>query len=104
LTEEGLAKLGYSDTIVFRPGYLAGVNRAESRPAETIFGGMTKLLSLVSDSVEIEISTLAKAMTVASKLGSEGLPASVGATKVKLDDGTTYTVVSNAGALALAKL
>jgi hypothetical protein len=44
-------------------------------------------------------------MTVASKLGSEGLPASVGATKVKLaDSGITYTVVTNAGALALAKL
>ncbi|KAH6915791.1 hypothetical protein BKA70DRAFT_1253780 [Coprinopsis sp. MPI-PUGE-AT-0042] len=105
LTEEGLAKLGYSDTIVFRPGYLAGTKRSESRPAEAIFGGVTKLLSYVSNSVEIDVSTLAKAMTVASKLGSEGLPASVGATKVKLaDSGITYTVITNAGALALAKL
>jgi hypothetical protein len=38
LTEEGLARLGYQDTIVFRPGYLAGTNRPEPRLAETIFG------------------------------------------------------------------
>jgi oxidoreductase len=38
LTEEGLAKLGYKETIVFRPGYLAGTSRGESRVAESIFG------------------------------------------------------------------
>jgi len=35
LTEEGLASLGYSDTIIFRPGFLAGVSR--NRIAERIF-------------------------------------------------------------------
>lgn len=38
LTEEGLAKLGYKDTIVFRPGFLAGTHRADSRPLESVFG------------------------------------------------------------------
>ncbi|EAU90403.1 hypothetical protein CC1G_00787 [Coprinopsis cinerea okayama7 len=104
LTEEGLARLGYSDTIIFRPGFLAGTKRPETRLAESIFGGFTRLASYVTDTVEIEISTLAKAMLVASKLGSEGLPPAAGATKVKLEDGTTYTVIGNAGAIALAKL
>ena len=38
LTEEGLAHLGYDDTIIFRPGFLAGANREETRTAETILG------------------------------------------------------------------
>jgi len=52
----------------------------------------------------LQIGTLAKAMAVAGKLGSENLPASAGATKVELKDGTSYTVIGNAGALELAKL
>jgi hypothetical protein len=34
LTEEALASIGYSDTIIFRPGLLAGVRRPEPRYAE----------------------------------------------------------------------
>ena len=37
LTEEGLASLGYSDTIIFRPGGLRA-NREKPRPAEKIVG------------------------------------------------------------------
>jgi oxidoreductase len=36
LTEEGLAGLGYQETIVFRPGALAGTNRSEFRLAERV--------------------------------------------------------------------
>ena len=36
LTEEALASIGYSDTIIFRPGLLAGVHREEPRYAEAI--------------------------------------------------------------------
>lgn len=104
LTEEGLARLGYSDTIVFRPGFLAGTNRSERRMAESLFGKVTGALSYVTDSIQIEITTLAKAMGVAGRMGSDALPPAVGATKVKLDDGTSYTVIGNAGAIALAKL
>ena len=43
-------------------------------------------------------------MAIAGKLGSDNLPTSAGATKVKLDDGTVYTVIGNAGAIELAKL
>jgi hypothetical protein len=37
LTEQGLASLGYDDVIVFRPGFLVGTDRKDSRIAETIF-------------------------------------------------------------------
>ena len=36
LTEEALASIGYSDTIIFRPGLLAGVHRQEPRYAEAV--------------------------------------------------------------------
>ena len=38
LTENGLASLGYSDTIIFRPLMLKGAERSGSRIAETAFG------------------------------------------------------------------
>ncbi|KAF6753457.1 hypothetical protein DFP72DRAFT_966756 [Ephemerocybe angulata] len=104
LTEEGLARLGYKDTIVFRPGFLAGTDRGETRVAESIFGTITGFLSHFSNSLEINIGTLGKALAVAGKLGSDNLPPAAGATKVTLKDGTSYTVIGNAGAIELAKL
>ncbi|KAG8221102.1 hypothetical protein J3R82DRAFT_2623 [Butyriboletus roseoflavus] len=47
LTELGLARLGYADTIVFRPALLRGAERPERRIAESIFGYGT-LVRLVS--------------------------------------------------------
>ena len=38
LTELALARLGYSETIVFRPGLLKGAERADKRLGETVFG------------------------------------------------------------------
>jgi hypothetical protein len=38
LTELALARLGYADTIIFRPGFLRGAQRGETRLAETIAG------------------------------------------------------------------
>jgi len=104
MTEEALARLGYSDTIVFRPGFLAGTNRPNHRLAESLFGGFTHLASYFSNSVQIDIGVLARAIVTASRLGSDGLPPQVGATKVTLKDGTSYTVVGNAGCIALANL
>jgi oxidoreductase len=37
-TEQGLADLGYADTIVFRPGFLRNTNRLVFRPVEAIAG------------------------------------------------------------------
>jgi len=36
LTEQALAELGYKDTIIFRPGMLANVQRPEKRLAESV--------------------------------------------------------------------
>jgi len=103
LTEEGLAKLGYSDTIIFRPGMLQGTAREHPRLAETVFGKVTSVLSHFSDSIEIQISALAKSMYFAGKLGSDGLPDSVGATKEDDAGGFGFTSINNAGAIALSK-
>lgn len=38
LTENGLAELGYKDTIIFRPGFLANAERKGGRLMESVFG------------------------------------------------------------------
>ncbi|PWN36399.1 uncharacterized protein FA14DRAFT_114503, partial [Meira miltonrushii] len=74
LTEEGLASLGYSDTILFRPGFLAQANRAQSRKVEQIYGFVThNILSHVWNDAEIKVAVLAKAFRVAGENGSSGL-------------------------------
>ncbi|KAF5386359.1 hypothetical protein D9757_006665 [Collybiopsis confluens] len=92
LTELELASLGYQDTIVFRPGMLAGVDRPESRPLET---GARYITGLVE--------TLAQAMYKAGVLGSANLPTSAAASKVSTGGSVEFTVIGNAGAHALAK-
>ncbi|KAF7309491.1 hypothetical protein MIND_00319900 [Mycena indigotica] len=99
LTENGLAKLGYDEVIVFRPALLAGVNRPDSRPAERIASVFTSVLSHISSSVEININTLAKSILKAGYLNK--LPPVARATQSG-SDGAKFTLVDNAGALALA--
>jgi len=103
LTEEGLAAIGYTDTIIFRPGFLAGTQRGDHRLVESIFGKITGVLSHVSPSVEIKVSDLGRAMYQAGKLGSDALPPSVNATQVGQGD-AKFTVIKNAGALKFAEL
>jgi oxidoreductase len=38
LTEQGLAHLGYKDTIILRPAFLAQAERPEKRILETVLG------------------------------------------------------------------
>ncbi|KAJ7272674.1 hypothetical protein B0H12DRAFT_1091503 [Mycena haematopus] len=102
MTEAGLAALGYDDTIVFRPGFLAGTNREKFRLGESIALGITKVGSLFSSGLQIQITTLAKSLVKAGELGTAGLPAAVNATK-EGKEGAHYTLVTNAGALTLAK-
>ncbi len=52
LTEQGLASLGYTETIVFRPGFLSQANRSDRRISENFFSKITGVLSYVSSSVE----------------------------------------------------
>ncbi|KAJ7178107.1 hypothetical protein C8R46DRAFT_1075845 [Mycena filopes] len=100
LTEEGLAGLGYADTIMFRPGLLTGTNRPEIRIAQTIVGYITPLIAFIDPNIEIKVATLAKSIAKAAQLGTAGLPSVVGATQHG-KDGAHFTVVTNAGALAL---
>ncbi|PFH48650.1 hypothetical protein AMATHDRAFT_64949 [Amanita thiersii Skay4041] len=102
LTEQGLAELGYNDTIVFRPAMLKGTNRPERRLAETIWGGITGVLSHVSTNMEINISTLGKSLVKAGIVGTAGLPKVAGATTVG-KEGAKFTLINNTGALAMAK-
>ncbi|KAI6112946.1 hypothetical protein F5141DRAFT_1110569 [Pisolithus sp. B1] len=102
LTELALARLGYSDTIVFRPGFLRGAQRPEKRVGETIFGYLTGALSRVTASAEIWIPVLAKSMVNAGLLGSSGIPPEVGAQKAG-QDGAQFTLIGNKGANILGR-
>ncbi|RDB18567.1 Oxidoreductase HTATIP2 [Hypsizygus marmoreus] len=102
LTEQGLASLGYDDTIVFRPALLAGTHRADRRFAESLVAPFLTLASYITDSAQIQISTLAKSVVAAGKLGSAALPAAAKAAKAGKAD-AQFTLIDNAGALALAK-
>jgi len=100
-TEDGLTHLGYDDTIIFRPALLKGAKREHFRLAEELYGKVTGILSHFSPNVEIQISTLAKAMSLAGTVGSSSLPAAQASVVEK--DGQKFTVISNSGAIALAK-
>lgn len=102
LTEQGLAGLGYADTIVFRPAFLAGVQRPKSRLAETIAGVFTGIASHFTATAEIQISTLAKSAVLAGRLGSSSLPAAASATKAG-KSGEEFTLIVNSGAIGMAK-
>ncbi|KAG1747963.1 uncharacterized protein EDB91DRAFT_1115716 [Suillus paluster] len=102
LTELGLARLGYADTIVFRPGFLKGAEREDKRLAETIFGYVTGAASYFTSNVEIQVSVLAKGIMKAGIWGSSGLPATVGATKAG-QEGAWSTLIGNKGAIILGE-
>ena len=75
LTENQLAELGYSDTIIFRPGYLANAERSGTRIMESLAAyvllsvfafatthgisqrPISKLASYVSSSIQIDVRT-----------------------------------------------
>ncbi|KAG1874414.1 hypothetical protein F4604DRAFT_1764655 [Suillus subluteus] len=102
LTELGIARLGYADTIVFRPGLFKGAQRADKRLAETILGYVTGAASHFTSNAEIHVSVLAKAIMKAGILGSSGLPPAVGATKAGQED-AWFTLIGNTGALVLGQ-
>lgn len=113
--------MGYAETIIFRPGFLAETSRGENRVTESIFGTVTGLLSYVSSSVQIpvgfltisglyysvslvwKVSKLGKAMCIAGNLGATGLPPAVHAIQKGSGD-SSFTVIDNAGALKLSEL
>ncbi|KAJ7582256.1 hypothetical protein C8J56DRAFT_792898 [Mycena floridula] len=103
LTEEGLAALGYKEVIVVRAGFIAGASRPNKGRArlDKIVGSVTGLLSYVDPNLEIQVTALARALSVIGQLGISGLPNSAKAFEAgKLDH--RYTVVLNEGATVLA--
>lgn len=103
-TEQGLADLGYADTIIFRPGFLRNTNRAVFRPVEAIAGPISTVLSLFTDTLQINVDVLGKSMRIAGERGTAALPTVAEATATNWGTGTArnFTVITNRGARALA--
>jgi len=106
LTERALASLGYSDTLVARPGLLL---RGESaRTVETIFGACinaaSSIMPSLSRNAQIPVAVLAKGLANLGKLGSSALPAEVKAeTAFGESQSDKYAIVGNAGLYVLAE-
>ncbi|KAI0271118.1 hypothetical protein BGY98DRAFT_1100374 [Russula aff. rugulosa BPL654] len=102
LTEQALAELGYKDTIVFRPSALSNTKRTEFRFAERAFLVVTGVVSRFSDSVQIDVDKLAKSIRVVGEQGSSSLPSGARAQQTNWG-GKNFTLIDNAGAIALSK-
>ncbi|KAI0047384.1 hypothetical protein FA95DRAFT_1225356 [Auriscalpium vulgare] len=102
LTEQGLATLGYSDLIVFRPGKLQNLNREQPHRLEGAISFVTKGLSYVSDKVGIDVDVLGRSIRIAGQRGSDALPAVAEASRTDWG-GEKFTLIGNKGALHLAK-
>ncbi|GAA5972492.1 hypothetical protein JCM11641_001868 [Rhodosporidiobolus odoratus] len=102
-TEEGLASLGYSETFIFRPGYLAiPGGRNESRPLESAFGTVTNFFSSFTNTLQIPTPILGKALVNAATqpVDSVKVPAFGQASALT---GHPVWAIGNAGALALGE-
>ncbi|PVG01940.1 hypothetical protein CPB86DRAFT_780816 [Serendipita vermifera] len=104
LTEEGLAALGYEDTIILRPAFIQGAKRTNFRLGETIAAGITRALGAVTSSLGIDVKELGKAVYLAGKLGTKNLPQDIHATTVQTDGGAKFTLIENAGAVHLSSV
>ncbi|KAA1469778.1 hypothetical protein DENSPDRAFT_835439 [Dentipellis sp. KUC8613] len=104
LTERGLAALGYSDTIVFRPGFLIHAERPDSRFLEDLAAPIATFAARFSNSIGIDVARLAKSIRVAGQLGSEKLPPQANVEKRESPSGKPYVAIGNRGSLALADL
>ncbi|KAK1217766.1 hypothetical protein PQX77_019574 [Marasmius sp. AFHP31] len=103
LTEHGLTSLGYSDTIIFRPGLQVGTERSQYRTLDSVYGKLTGFLSYFSSSFEIKVATLGKARANAGLMDTKNLPSQAQAREVD-EDGAKFTAIGNSGALELAKV
>ncbi|KAK1217761.1 hypothetical protein PQX77_019569 [Marasmius sp. AFHP31] len=117
LTEYGLASLGCSDTIIFRPGLQVGTERSQYRTLESVYGKLTGFLSYFSSSFEIKVcfprllmpelvlivTGRSQAMANAGLMGTENLPSQAQAMEVG-KEGAKFMLIGNSGALELAKV
>ncbi|KAG8904635.1 Protein fmp52, mitochondrial [Tulasnella sp. 403] len=100
-TEHGLAKLGYSDLVVFRPGLLKG--RDGRRTVEAISEVIVNIIP-GRDSTGIDVKELAKSIVRAAETGSAGLPKVADAKLESPAEGSPYHIVANKGSVNLSKL
>ncbi|GAA5900956.1 hypothetical protein JCM6882_005988 [Rhodosporidiobolus microsporus] len=101
LTEQGLADLGYAETVIFRPGYLVVPGgRGETRIAESIFGSVTNLASSFTNRLQIPTPVLGTALVKASSLTLETLKVPAFGANETLA-GKPVWALGNAQALAL---
>ncbi|KAG8833880.1 Protein fmp52, mitochondrial [Serendipita sp. 399] len=99
LTEDGLAALGYKDTIIFRPAALT--ERGKGGVGEHIWEGFLRSVPFINDKIQIKVSELAKAIVRGGLLGSNGLPANAEAKEIDAK-GNKFTLIDNIGCLRLA--
>ncbi|CCM02656.1 uncharacterized protein FIBRA_04760 [Fibroporia radiculosa] len=99
LTERELAKLGYNDTVIFRPAVL-GTEREDSRPLEHVAQGVSRLLSTFSSRIYMPVPTLAKVMRDVGAVGSAKLPS--GTVQQMGDSATPFSCLNNSAILAIA--
>jgi len=103
LTELALASMGYSETIVLRPGLLTEVNRENTTLKDTIARSVHGVFSSVfsfSHSAA-SVSLVAKAAAIAGSVGVSGLPASIETLKLGRPE-APFVTISNFGILSLA--
>ncbi|UZJ55573.1 hypothetical protein CBS101457_004893 [Exobasidium rhododendri] len=99
-TEEGLAKLGYSECIVIRPAFLSGAQRERTKTTEKIFSSMmTSIGGRLSDNAEIQVTDVGRAIAMAGIKGTEALSSMGVGTHV----GGGRTFINNLDAKKLAK-
>ncbi|KAH8813563.1 hypothetical protein DL96DRAFT_1821338 [Flagelloscypha sp. PMI_526] len=99
-TEDGLASLGYSETIIFRPGFLRGDDRGL---VEKMIGPITTFGSHFSSSLEIQLDQVAKSMLNIGKLGLGGIPSGL-STQESWNKGSPFNVLGNASLLKLSQV
>jgi len=106
LTEQGLASLGYTETIIFRPAFLAEPQRSNSRAVESVIGFfMHHVISRFSAEAEIPVTVLGHAMVRAAEIGIVGMEkAGIGRRQEIGASGPEAWVVGNGEAVRLANL
>jgi len=100
LTEIELSKLGYSDTLIFRPALLA--DRGDGRFIERVAENFLSISTSLTNKYSAPTSMVAKAMRIAGELGSSKLPAAAKATKGG-DDSSPFTIIDNLGVRGIAE-
>ncbi|TCD71057.1 Protein fmp52, mitochondrial [Steccherinum ochraceum] len=97
LTELSLAKLGYSETMVFRPNTLTGSQREDFRPIEHVAFALLKLRASWARNYSCPVEIAAKAMCLGGGLGAAKFPEAIAPYISKEGGATPFTAIENVG-------